>query len=868
MKARQKGLPPTSGGFSRWLPLLFLLVGMLLLPPGGLSPSHSTLAQPVYPGGVAASGSSHVIRPVSSPEPVISLPSTARPTIQPPSDGWLLYQGGGLRDGWSADSPPQTTQLAWSAHLPTPPAGTTTISGGIVTSGGVVYVPSSSRAVVALNGTTGAILWSYATNGSVAAAPALDQGMLIFADQAGKLYVLNSTTGGQIVVIPLGLPDNGASPLPVGSAVLAPCLANRHNSLCKFSLPSGTEVWNQSVGSFLSSPSIDPVLDMVYVSNTSGGVLGMSFSTGKVAWNYSFGPTLPITSSPVISPSRELVYAFASQASTSGGDLAAFNETLNGSLFMKHPRFEDFLGFGVSSAAPVLSSNALLMATELGTVYAVNPSNGSYLWEVHPWAGNTNEICASPLVANNALLVDIPGSSSCGSGGSQLFELSTVDGHTLSHISIVNGSVDAGLAITNTAVYLGANDGTVLAVGIDPPSAPRNLAVTPANTSLDLSWSPPASDGGQALSQYAISWGVSPSGQLLSTTVSNTTLSHLITGLTDGLPYVVIVEAVNGQGPSTEASLVATPGSVPWPPQGVKDVLAQDSFSLLWSPPAENGGFAVTSYVVHWWNASKWQHHNTTLSATATSWTQTGIPDGVEVFAQVAAVNSWNRGNYSGVVEGAPYLAPGVLTLVVNPASVRPNIHLTVQGVAVTVPVGNGTASSPYLPGTYWVNASASGYQIFDKAVTVSSAKTTVVYVNLTVAPRNPFSLSTLQIAVISAVAVVAIILGLLVIGTRYRRLRAIAEPEEEEEGGGEGGISESRARAILQPATPAEGEEAPALPEPGYAEEAPAAPPEPQPEAPEEEPEGTGGRLGDYFARRRAEKETLKNSEKNTPEE
>lgn len=893
----------TSGDLSSrwWTVLLCALALFLLLPTALAAPAssaafHASGTGALGAGSASASSSSSSsvalpTAPVASPAAAktagAASPSLPAPSILPPADGWLLFQGNLARQGTSADAPPPTTNVAWSTTLPAPGTGSSSIAGGIVTSGNLIYVPSADHTVYALDARTGAIVWHYTTNGSLDSAPALDRGLLLVAGSDGTLYELNATTGAQAGLITLGIPDLGSSPLPLGANVIAPCSAGGVPSLCEFDLASGATLWHLGVGNLLASPSADPAADLVFVANTTGGVLAVQISTGTLSWSYSLGAATAIASSPVIGtlgtgPSaKTYVYVFAS-TSTLTGELVALYEA-TGTAGGGRPFFSVPLTFGVSQSTPVFTPTALIVGTETGHVAAFDPSTGAALWSVQPWTGNTNTISSSVLDASGTLLVGMPGAGAGGSGGGELLELSAANqGQTLSTIPSPTGAIVAALAITSSAIYFGANDGTVYAVGTTVPTAPNNLVAVPSNATIALSWKAPSSTGGVSLTQYAIFWAPSSGGTFLSTTVPPTTLQYTISPVTNGLAYTSVVEAVNAEGPGANATAVATPGTLPSAPTGVHVALGEHTFTLLWSPPATNGGFPVIGYVVEAWNSSTWVHQNVTLGAVS-SWVESS-PDGTQVYAEVAATTVLGTGPFSNVVSGAPYYAPGVLVVTVSPAAALGSLSLTVNGVATSVPTGNGSVRVTLVPGTYWVNATASGYQRYDNSVTISSGKVTLLNFTLYPPSRNPLQLSTLQIAAITAVVLVLLVVGIFLIGMRARRLRALTEGEEggsgedEEEDTSEG-ISEDRARALLQPATPASDEEGGApvedaaltTDEGGESLGESSSPPEDTfevaPEAEDEEPEGPGGRLGELLERRRAGKETLKNSEENTPD-
>jgi len=99
-----------------------------------------------------------------------------------------------------------------------------------------------------------------------------------------------------------------------------------------------------------------------------------------------------------------------------------------------------------------------------------------------------------------------------------------------------------------------------------PPSAPINLAATSGNAQVILTWQPPASDGGSAITNYRVYRGATSGGEALLSTLGVVT-SYTDTSVTNGLTYYYQVTATNGAGESPKSNEVsATPTAPPPPP--------------------------------------------------------------------------------------------------------------------------------------------------------------------------------------------------------------------------------------------------------------------------------------------------------------
>jgi predicted phage tail protein len=136
------------------------------------------------------------------------------------------------------------------------------------------------------------------------------------------------------------------------------------------------------------------------------------------------------------------------------------------------------------------------------------------------------------------------------------------------------------------------------------PSAPTDLvgSYLPDTTAVLVTWSPPADDGGSAVTSY----DVSVDGDLLGSIAGHATGVE-ITGLPGGQSYEVGVRAVNDVGPGPFALVSVT---VPAPPPPTRPSAARIgtassgarggavTATAKWKPPASNGGTPITGYQV------------------------------------------------------------------------------------------------------------------------------------------------------------------------------------------------------------------------------------------------------------------------------
>ncbi len=129
------------------------------------------------------------------------------------------------------------------------------------------------------------------------------------------------------------------------------------------------------------------------------------------------------------------------------------------------------------------------------------------------------------------------------------------------------------------------------------PGAPSITSTVPGNNQMQVNFSAPASNGGAAITGYQVI--SSPAGGI-DTNTGSTSLSHLVTGLSNGVSYTFTVVATNyvGAGPASTPSGSAAPGNVPSAPLSVSAMAGINQAVVTFSAPSNNGSLPITSYRV------------------------------------------------------------------------------------------------------------------------------------------------------------------------------------------------------------------------------------------------------------------------------
>ena len=223
-----------------------------------------------------------------------------------------------------------------------------------------------------------------------------------------------------------------------------------------------------------------------------------------------------------------------------------------------------------------------------------------------------------------------------------------------------------------------------------PPSAPQNVTAAPGNSMVTVSFNAPASDGGTPVTTYTIS--VMPGAR--SIPCSGGPIN--VTGLTNGTNYTFSVTATNATGIGPAATASATPIAPPTAPQNVSVAAGNTQAKVTFSPPASNGGSAITLYTVT--ATPTGGGSSITATGTASPVTVTGLVNGTTYTFSVTATNAAGTSPPSaasaGFTPAGPPSAPGAGGLTTNPAGAG---QVSVSFAPSSDTGGSGSGSVTYI---------------------------------------------------------------------------------------------------------------------------------------------------------------------------
>ncbi|MEA3054593.1 MAG: hypothetical protein QOD30_25, partial [Actinomycetota bacterium] len=210
------------------------------------------------------------------------------------------------------------------------------------------------------------------------------------------------------------------------------------------------------------------------------------------------------------------------------------------------------------------------------------------------------------------------------------------------------------------AIVAGVLLGTTGPAWAAAPGAPRNAVAQPRDGAAVVSWDAPTSDGGSAITGYRIE---STPGSIV-VTVSGSTFSTTVSGLTNGTSYTFVVKAINGDGtgPASAATAPVTPAQPPSVPRSVSASAGNAQATVTWTAPSSTGGSAITGYRV----TTSPGGATMTVGGSATSATVAALANGTAYTFTVVAFNAVGDGPASSpttpVTPSAPPGAPTGVT--------------------------------------------------------------------------------------------------------------------------------------------------------------------------------------------------------------
>jgi hypothetical protein len=274
--------------------------------------------------------------------------------------------------------------------------------------------------------------------------------------------------------------------------------------------------------------------------------------------------------------------------------------SIDGDLIVVGTYLEDGSGSGVNPPEDELTGAA-------GAVYAFSRIGTTWTPELYLKSSNPGFVDyfgIAVAVSGDTVIVGAYGEDGSGTGVSPPFN---------------NDGLDSG------AVYISSPPSL--------PSAPTNVGGTPGDQQVSVTFTPPANDGGLAITSYTVT--SSPGG----VQATGATSPVLVTGLTNGTPYTFTVVATTelGNSPASAPSGSITPRTVPSAPTDAAATGGNAQATVTFTASTSNGGSPITGYTVISDPAGGVDSNAGSLS---TSHVVTGLTNGVSYTFTVVATNA------------------------------------------------------------------------------------------------------------------------------------------------------------------------------------------------------------------------------------
>jgi outer membrane protein assembly factor BamB len=228
----------------------------------------------------------------------------------------------------------------------------------------VVYVGDTSGTVTALLLQSGAVLWTYAAATAITTSPVYDNGM-VYAVAGSQILALDASTGSLVWSTSLDGTVQGA--LTVAGGVLY--LGTTTDQIEAVSEADGSVIWQTTVpGAVTAAPSVDTGNGLLITGDEAGVVTALALSTGLQVWQVVTGSAISV--SPTIS--ANWVYV-----GSADGIVGGWNELTGDEMWTTQLP-------GAVTATAGLTEGVLVEGTSAGTLSALDPTTGAITVTMKP----------------------------------------------------------------------------------------------------------------------------------------------------------------------------------------------------------------------------------------------------------------------------------------------------------------------------------------------------------------------------------------------------------------------------------------------------------------------------------------------------
>ena len=206
------------------------------------------------------------------------------------------------------------------------------------------------------------------------------------------------------------------------------------------------------------------------------------------------------------------------------------------------------------------------------------------------------------------------------------------------------------------------------------PDAPGGVDITSYGDGwLEVTWNAVTGTdtGGSSIKNYIVQWKSGSDDYNTTNQATPSASPYRITNLNNGTPYTVRVLAVNEANPNDPSDDpgdgsnegTETPRTIPEAPTELKTISGDEELTVSWKAPSENGGAAITRYIVQWKSGNQEYGNAREETPTGTSQVIDQLSNGTSYSIRVRADNGETAVNYKWTeTTGTPMTVPGVPT--------------------------------------------------------------------------------------------------------------------------------------------------------------------------------------------------------------
>lgn len=243
----------------------------------------------------------------------------------------------------------------------------------------------------------------------------------------------------------------------------------------------------------------------------------------------------------------------------------------------------------------------------------------------------------------------------------------------------------------------GSRGTATLYFGNQPPDVPTDVAATPDDGKVSLTWTAP-SDNSAAITKYTVYTFLDgePVGSPVTVSGSPPSTAAIVSGLTNGAEYTFQVTATNANGESDASDAVsAKPVGKPGAPTEVTAAAGDGAVTVSWTAPSSDGASAITSYTVV---VSPGDVTTTTADGAARTAVVRGLTNGESYTATVFATNAIGDGPESDASNSVTPVRPQPPAPRPESTTPTPAPTATTQPSSTTRPTPPASTTSTSIP--------------------------------------------------------------------------------------------------------------------------------------------------------------------------